>query len=309
MLLRLAPLLFVLLWSSGFIGTKLAVAGAEPFTFLSIRFVLVLSLLVPAGLMLGRGQLTMIQRLHAMMAGALLHSAYLGGITWGASVGMDANVSALICSLQPILTAVLAGAVLGEAITLRHWSGLVLGLIGAALVIVPKLGASGAELAAGTTAGVISGPGLAAVVCALLAITAGTIYQKRYAGLTNLVGGAIWQFAGALAVVAPLSFILETQKVTWSPGFVFALLWLVVVLSLGAIFLLMLLIRENAVSRTSALFYLVPGVTSLMAYFAFGETLGPVQMVGLVIVAIAVILLQQAPPAPADPARQEKVTA
>lgn len=288
MLLRIAPALFVFLWSSGFIGTKLAVAGAEPFTLLTIRFMLVLAVLIPAGLWLGQAPLTPAMRWNAVVAGALLHASYLGGVTWGASAGMDANVTALICSLQPILTAVFAGALLAETITKRHWAGLALGLAGTTLVVAPKFGSS-----AGL--GSITGPGLAAIVFALVAITLGTIYQKRHAGSTNLFAGAIWQFVGALVVTAPLSFALETQRINWSPGFVFALGWLVVVLSLGAMTLLMLLIRENAVSRTSALFYLVPSVTSVMAIAIFGETLSFIQIAGIAIVTLAVILLQSRP--------------
>jgi drug/metabolite transporter (DMT)-like permease len=290
MLLRVAPALFVVLWSSGFIGTKLGVADAEAFTFLSIRFVLVLAILTPVALYLARGPmtLTLAQRGHAIVAGALLHAAYLGGITWGVGAGVDANIAALIASLQPILTAVLAGLFLAEAITARHWGGLALGLFGTLLVIWPKI-ATGAAIVGAPWAG------LSAIVFALFAMTLGTIYQKRYCAGIDLVGGAVWQFLGALLVVAPLSLAFETRVINWTPGLVFAFAWLVLVLSLGAISLLMLLIRENAVSRTSALFYLVPGTTAVMAYAVFGETLAPVQLVGLVIVSIAVILMQAAP--------------
>jgi len=289
MLLRIAPALFVFLWSSGFIGTKLAVAGAEPFTLLSIRFVMVLAILIPVGMLVTPASLTASQRFHAIVAGALLHASYLGGISWGAYNGMDANVTALICSLQPVLTAIFAGLMLRDVITRRHLTGLALGLAGTLLVIMPKFGSSGL--------GSLGAPGVTSVVVALLAITAGTIYQKRFATGIPLLPGAVWQFVGALAISAPISFLAETQQVNWTPSFIFALLWLVCVLSLGAISLLMLLIRENAVSRTSALFYLVPSVTSLMAFVIFGETLSVVQIVGFAIVTFAVILMQQSPSA------------
>ncbi len=297
MLLRFAPVLFVLLWSSGFIGTKLAVTGAEPFTFLSIRFALVLAILTPISYVLAKHSLSLQQRLSAFGAGVLLHAGYLGGVTWGVSAGMDANVTALMCALQPILTAVFAGLTLGETISGRHWSGLALGLVGTALVILPKFGPA-------ATAGFVNVadalPAFLSVAFAVLAITAGTIYQKRYASRIELIPGVIWQYIGAFAVVAPLSFLFETQRVNWTPSFVFALFWLVFVLSLGAITLLMLLIRENAVSRTSALFYLVPSVTSVMAFAFFGETLSPVQIAGFAIVTFAVIWLQK-PPIPTPP--------
>jgi drug/metabolite transporter (DMT)-like permease len=286
MLLQIAPALFVLLWSSGFIGTKLGALNAEPFTFLALRFALVLAILVPVGLWLGRVRLTPAQRLHAMAVGALIHTGYLGGVTWSASAGMDMNISALIVSLQPILTAVLAGLLLAEAITGRHWAGLALGLLGTALVIGPKFGGGAATL---------NVPGLIAAVLALFAMTLGTIYQKRKAAGIDLLAGAVWQFVGALAVAVPLSVVFESQRIAWTPGFVLALAWLVIVLSLGAISLLMLLIRENAVSRTSALFYLVPGTTAVMTYVAFGETLTIVQLAGLLVVSIAVVLMTRAP--------------
>lgn len=294
MLLRLAPALFVFLWSSGFIATKLAITGAEPFTLLAIRFALVLALLVPAALWLARTPLSPSEKGHAMVAGALMHGGYLGGVSLGVWGGMNANVTALICSLQPVLTAILAGLFLGEVVTGRHWAGLATGLVGAAMVILPKIAAPAAS-------GTITAGNLSAVVFALLAITIGTIYQKRNAAGIDLINGAVWQFIGALAVVTPLSFALETRTVVWSAEFVFALAWLVLVLSLGAITLLMLLIRANAVSQTSALFYLVPGVTSLMALMLFGETLNLIQAAGIVLVMGAVIMMQPRAPVSQPP--------
>ena len=289
MLIRIAPALFVLLWSTGFIGTKLGAQGAEPFTFLTMRFALVLALLIPLAWWLKTPRLDTTQRKHASIVGVLVHASYLGGVMWAMRAGMAANVAALIVSLQPVLTAVLAGVLLRETITVRHWAGLVLGLAGAGLVIGPKLAS---VISAGITA-----PTLASVTIALFAITGGTIYQKRHASRLDLVSGAIWQYVGAMAAVLPLAFLFETRQIDWTPGFIGALLWLVIVLSIGAMSLLMMLIRENAVSRTSALFYLVPGVTALMAFACFGETLSAVQLAGLVVVSIAVVLMQ--PPRPA----------
>ena len=285
MLTRIAPALFVLLWSTGFIGTKLGAQGAEPFTFLTMRFVLVLALLIPFGWWCGARRLTANERKHAVIVGLLVHASYLAGVMWALRAGMTSGVSALIVSLQPILTAVLAGITLGEVVTKRHWFGLALGLVGTALVVGPKL-----ALAANTG---ITGPTLISVTIALFAITCGTIYQKRYASGIDLVSGASWQYAGALVVMAPMAMLFETRHVEWTPGVVGALVWLVLVLSLGAMSLLMMLIRENAVSRTSALFYLVPGVTAVMAYLMFDERLDAVQLVGLVVVTIAVLLMQR----------------
>jgi drug/metabolite transporter (DMT)-like permease len=285
MLSRIAPALFVLLWSTGFIGTKLGSTGAEPFTFIAIRFGLVLAVLLPLSWLLGVERMTWTQRRHAMIVGVLVHAMYLSGVMWAMRAGMAANVSALIVSLQPVLTAVLAGVVLREVITARHWLGLALGLVGTGFVIGPKL-------ATGVATGITPAT-LASATLALFAITAGTIYQKRHATGPDLVSGAIWQYVGASLAVIPLAFMFETRHVEWTPSVIGALAWLVIVLSLGAMSLLMMLIRENAVSRTSGLFYLVPGVTAVMAFAMFGETLNGVQLVGLLIVSIAVVLIQQ----------------
>ncbi len=285
MLLRVAPVLFVLLWSTGFIGTKLGASGAEPFTFLALRFILVLALLVPFAWWMGAPKLSTTEVKHAVIVGVLVHATYLGGVMWALRAGMAANVSALIVSLQPILTAVFAGMLLSEVITRRHWFGLALGLVGTGLVIAPKMIDGG--VGAATTV-----PTLVSATLALFAITFGTLYQKRFAAGLDLVSGAIWQYAGALVVVVPLALMFETREVTWTPGVIGALAWLVIVLSIGAMSLLMLMIKSNAVSQTSALFYLVPGTTAVMAYFMFGEELSVVQLLGLVVVSVAVVLMQ-----------------
>ena len=295
MLMRVAPALFVLLWSTGFIGTKLGSTGAEPFTFLTIRFLLVMAVLVAMAWWFDAPRLTQTQAFHAMLVGVLIHAGYLSGVMWALRHGMSTNVSALIVSLQPILTAVLAGLVLGELLTRRHWVGLALGLVGTGLVIGPKFTTlDGAELG-------VTMPTLVSAVIALLAITLGTIYQKRNAVGLHIVSGAFWQYLGAVLVVAPLSFLTETRHIDWTPGVIIALAWLVIVLSLGAMSLLMLMIRQNAVSRTSALFYLVPGVTAIMAFAFFGEKLSWVQLAGLVVVSIAVLLMQPKPAPLAPP--------
>ena len=217
MLMRAAPLLFVLLWSTGFIGSKLGAADAEPFTFLSLRFLLVLAILVPIALVMRRQAGGWRERGHAAMAGTLIHGLYLGGVLWALRHGMPAGVAALIVSLQPLLTSVLSGPLLGERPSPRHWFGLALGLAGAVLILAPKLDSS-----------VIGGGGITpATVCAtavaLAAITAGTLYQKRFAVRIDLLVGAIWQYIGALAIVAPAALLVETREVNWTPQFMLAL--------------------------------------------------------------------------------------
>lgn len=293
MLMRAAPLLFVVLWSTGFIGSKLGAADAEPFTFLSLRFILVLVILIPIALGMGRTANDWRERGRATIAGMLIHGLYLGGVLWALRHGMPSGVAALIVSLQPILTSLLSGPLLGERLSRYHWLGLATGLAGAVLILAPKL-----ETAAGGASGITPAT-VGASVIALGAITAGTLYQKRFAGSINLLSGAIWQYAGALMVCGAGSLLFETRDVNWTPQFLFALAWLVVVLSIGAIFLLMLLIRQRSAASVSGLFYLVPGVTAVIAYFVFGETLTPVQLAGLVLAALAVLMIAQVPRWPA----------
>lgn len=288
MLMRAAPIVFVLLWSTGFIGSKLGADDAEPFTFLAVRFLLVLALLLPVVLVGRRKARGWSERGHAVVVGMLIHGAYLGGVFWAIRHGMPAGVAALIVSLQPILTSLLSAPLLGEKLAARHWLGLALGLAGAVLILAPGL-----EHVLEADSG-INGPTVAATVCALAGITAGTIYQKRFATGTDLIVGTVWQYVGAVVLVGAASLAFETREIHWTPKFIFALGWLVLVLSIGAISLLMLLIRQSAVASVSGLFYLVPAVTSVIAYFMFGETLGPIQLAGLILATLAVLMISGA---------------
>ncbi len=270
MLMRAAPFLFVLLWSTGFIGSKVGVLYAEPFTFLSLRFMFALAILVPLALFWGRRAASWAQRGHAAVAGTLLHGVYLGGVLWALRHGMPAGVAALIVSLQPIFTSLLSGALLGERLAARHWLGLGLGLAGAVLILLPKL-----ETAAQSDSSGIAHAAIMTTVFALAGITAGTLYQKRFAGRIDLVAGSVWQYIGALTVTGAAALATETRQVTWTLEFVLAMAWLVAVISIGAIFLLMRLIERDTAARVSGLFYLVPAVTAIIAYAVFGETLGP----------------------------------
>ncbi len=298
MLLRSAPVLFVVLWSTGFIFSKLGMPYAEPFTFLAVRMLLTLALLVPFCLWVRAPWPGRRLALHAGVSGGLIHGIYLAGTLVALQGGMPTGTTALIVSLQPVVTALVAAPLLGERVTRWHWAGLGLGLTGAALVIGPRL-----ELpihAAGTGVNFWT---IAAALASLAGITAGTLYHKRFAQGGDLRTVTVCQFAGAglLTGLAALSF--ETREIAWTREFVFALVWLVLVLSLGAVSLLMLMIRENALSRVAALFYLVPGVTALMAAGLFGERLAAIQIVGMTLTAGAVLLIARlGQPAPTGPA-------
>ena len=272
-LLPFFPAIFVVLWSTGFIGARYAMPHAEPFTFLSMRFALAFAILAIV-VVAGRAPLPARRpALHAMIAGSLIHGVYLGGVFYAVRHGLNAGIAALIVGLQPILTTILASAFLGEKVAPRHFLGLGLGLVGVALVILPKLDGSGDYRF----------QNLAPVFLSALAISAGSVWQKRFVGGVDLRTGTALQYLGALVPMIALAFATETMRVDWTGELVFALVWLVFVLSIGAVFLLLYLIREGAVSSVASLMYLVPGVTAVMAYLLFGETLTSVQFAGLVL--------------------------
>ena len=240
------PALFVVLWSTGFIGAKLGLPYAGPLTFLTVRFWLAAALFT-------------------LLALAML--------------GVEAGVSAMIVSVQPLLVAALAGLVLSERVAPRQWVGLGLGLLGVVLILARKLGH-----------GLGDALGALACIAALLGMTAGTLYQKRHCAGMDLRTGNVVQFAASGLAMGLLALLSEDNRIVWSGEFVSALLWLVLVLSLGAISLLYVLIRRGAASRVSGLFFLVPPCTALIAWPLFGETLGPVALLGMALTAAGVAM-------------------
>lgn len=281
---RLVPALFVALWATGFIGARYAMPWAEPFSFLAVRFLLTFGLLVVIAIPLRARMLTRRAAFDQAVAGMLMHGVYLGGVFWAIDRGMPAGLAALVIGLQPLITAIAAGRLLGEKVRPRHWAGLLVGFVGVALVLWPKLAVAGGGVTPANTA---------TCVIAVLGMTAGTIWQKRHGGQTDLVVGTAWQYVGGAIPMFALAFFLETGAYTLNGELVFAMLWLVLVLSVGAIFLLMFLIRHGAMSRVASLFYLVPGVTALLAWFLFGETLSAVQLAGMAIATAGVWLATQ----------------
>jgi len=279
MMKTMIPALFVVLWATGFIGARYAMPWAEPFTFLAARFVIAGLLLCLAGLVLGMRRLTRTEVLSSLFGGMLMHGVYLGGVFWAVHAGMPAGLSALIVGLQPLVTAVLAGMVLGEEILPRHWIGLGIGFVGVIIVLLPKLQAS---------VDAVTLPMLAATVTAVLAMSAGTIVQKRFGTAGDLFAGTAWQYVGAAILMVAGSLAFETRTVVMSGELVFAMAWLVLVLSIGAIFLLMVMIRDGAMAKVSSLFYLVPAVTAVMAWLLFGETLTLVQVFGMALATLGV---------------------
>ena len=273
--------LFVVLWSTGFIGAKLGLPDAEPLTFLALRFALATALLLCFALATrAPWPRSLPQILHLCVAGVLLHAVYLGSVFTAISLGVEAGVSALIVCIQPVLVAALVGALLGERVTRRQWLGLVLALIGVTLVVWRKLDAGLGTL-----------EGVALCVLGLCGITAATIYQKRFCATMDLRSGSVVQYAAAGLACGLGLLVFESGQIIWSGEFIFALTWLTLVLSLGAVSLLYWLIRRGEASKVSSLFFLVPPVTALVAWPLFGETFGPLALTGMVITVIGVALV------------------
>jgi len=279
---RFMPFVFVFLWSTGFVGAKFGLPYADPFVFLFVRFVIVLVLMVPVVILMGaKWPKTWREAAHIGTTGALVHGLYLGGVFWAIDTGLPAGLAALIVGLQPVVTASVVGAILGERVSLRQWGGLVLGLVGVALVLVPKIGDG-----VGITA---FGIGLAVV--ALLAMTAGTLYQKRFCTGMDLLSGTVVQYVAASLVVGVIALIKEPLTVEWSMDFILAMAWLVLVLSIGAIMLLMVLIKQGEATRVASMFYLVPPTAAMFAWLLFDEQLGLLGFVGFGVAALGVALV------------------
>lgn len=280
------PILFVALWSTGFIGAKFGLPHAEPFTFLFVRFVLTLALLVPLVLLL-RGGWPQGPRLwgHIAVSGLLVHGAYLGGVFYSIYQGMPAGLAALLVGLQPLLTAGLAGPLLGERLGRLQWLGLVMGLAGITMVLGGKLD-PGETLFQGFGLGA-----LASVTVALVGISLGTLYQKRFCTGMPLLSGTVVQYLGAGTLLGIGALLFETREIDWAPTFLLTLAWLVLVLSISAILLLMALIKRGEASRVASLFYLVPPATALEAWWLFDERLPPLSLVGMAIAIAGVVLV------------------
>ncbi len=280
-----APLVFVLLWSTGFVGAKYGLPYAEPFTFLAIRLAIAAALLALLAVVLRATLPSPRQVLVAAVTGLLLHAGYLGAVFWSIAQGTPASVAAAVTSLQPVLVAALAGRVLGERLTTRKVAGLVVGVLGVGLVLAPGLGA------VADSPGSVPVVGVVALVVALAAGTSGTVFQKRFGDDVPLLPGTTVQYAASTVVLGVLAVTTETMTVRWTGEFVAAMAWLVLALSIGAVLLLLVLLRRGSASGVSSLFYLVPPATAVEAYLLFGEKLTPISLVGVAVTALGVALV------------------
>ena len=274
---RLPPYLFVLLWSTGFVGAKYGLPYADPFIFLSIRvlaaalILFMVALVIKAPVAIGREAIS-----KSALIGFFLHACYLGGVFFAISQGLSAGVAAVVTSLQPVLVSLLAVRLLGEKLGKIQIVGLLLGLIGVTLVLLPNFQAS------------IPLAGIVGVTLALLGSTTATLLQKRIGAGIPLLAGTAYQYLSSAAVLAIAAFATGGTSIRWSSQFTLAFIWLVGALSVGAIILLLWLLNRATAASVSSLFYLVPPATALEAYFFFGEKLSLQGFLGIGVCAVGV---------------------
>jgi drug/metabolite transporter (DMT)-like permease len=282
MFAKAAPIIFVCLWATGFVGARMGMPHSEPGTFLSLRFACAFVLLTLIAMVVRAPWPGTRNAFKSIAIGFLIHGTYLGSVFWVIDRGMPAGVSAVVVGLQPLFTALLAGWWLKEAITIKHWIGLVLGVTGVYMVLHP-----GIDLAdTGVNALTIS-----VSLFGMLSVTLGTVLQKILGNSVDLRSGTALQYLGAFIPVFALALFSETGSIDWTGEMTLAMVWSILVLSLVAIFLLMWLIREGSVAKVSSLFFLVPAVAALMSYYLFGETLNVLQLAGMALCALAVALV------------------
>ncbi len=281
MLTRSLPAVFILLWSSAFISAKYGLPDAGPFSFLLTRFVIVFLLFGTIALILRRPWPRGLMIVNLLFVGVLMHGFYLGGVFFAIAQGMPAGLAALIVSIQPVLTAALGVWLLDERPAPAQWLGIALGAVGVVLVLWPRLGGDVPLL------------GLVSCIVSLLAITVGTIWQKRHGGGMDLVSGNAVQALAAAVLYGVIVLVFEPYRVEWTIDFSLAMGWLVFAVSLGAVSILMVLIKRGSAAATTSLFFLVPPSSAIMAWIVFGEALGPMGIAGLGITTAGVWLVNR----------------
>lgn len=285
LLLRLAPAIFAFLWSTGWLAARYAAPYSEPLTFLTARFALAAATLAALAFYLKvEWPRTRAAVLHSMLAGVLMQAMYVGGVWWSVMHGLPVAISGLISALQPILTALFAPALVGETISRRQWTGIGLGFLGILLVLGPALG----QIPPGRVGETVLQ--LAVNSTAMFAITFGTFYQKRFVSSGHMVTTTAWQCVGATLAALPVALTLETLRLEWNVTTTLTMIWSVLGNSIISIIMLMLLIRNGAVSRAATLVYLMPPLVAFEAYILFGERMTPLQIVGIIVTTIGVAL-------------------
>ncbi|MCX6459903.1 MAG: DMT family transporter [Actinobacteria bacterium] len=283
---RLAPIAFVLVWSTGFIGARYGLPYAPPFTLLAIRLSLAAAALALLALVTRSSwPRKRVAYERSTIIGILLHTCYLGGVFVSIDHGLPVAVSALIVCLQPVCVAALAGPLLGERLMPRQWTGIALGLMGALIVLEPGLGSTGDSA--------YQPIAVAAAIIALIASTIATLLQKKWGGGIAMLPGTAVQYAAATVVLVVLAAAFDHRPVDWTPQLIGALIWMVFALSIGAVLLMFWLLRRGTASGFSSLYFLVPPVTLVMGFVLFGQTLPPLALVGFAISSLGVLLVRE----------------
>jgi len=275
-------MLFVLLWSTGFIGAKYALPYIEPFTLLFVRMLITLAVFAGLCVIFRPQWPSFEQGKQQMVAGFLVHACYLGGVFSAIKWQMPAGIVAIIVGLQPLLTALLSWQWLGEKLRAVQWFGLILGLIGVLLILLNGQHTGSFEYRF---------EAVVAILLALASISIGTLYQKRVGSGVDLLSGSVYQYLATAIAMGILAFAFEERAIEWNIQLILALGWLVFGLSVSAILLLMLMIREGESARVASYFYLVPPVTAVEAWLLFGESLSLVQAGAIVITVLGVYLV------------------
>ena len=282
-LVAAVPVIFVLLWGTGFIGAKYINPYTEPLTFLAIRFAIAAAALTLLAIALGAPwPATWREGGHITVAGLLLHGIYLGGVFSAVAEGVSTGVSALVVGLQPLLTAGLVGRLLGEKISAAGWVGLAIGFVGVGMVVWERV-----------SVGAATGAGLALAFIGLFGITAGALYQKKFCAALDLRSGNALQLAASAVLMTIAALAFETREILWTGEFIFGLIWLSLMLSIAAISLLYYMLRIGRASKVTSIFYLTPAVTAIMGFMMFGETLGALAIGGIVLAGAGVALINK----------------
>ena len=283
---RLTPWLFVWIWSTGFLAAKYGLPYSEPFTLLAYRIALTLIVLfLIVRLNKSSWPKSKLAFFHLMFAGILIHGVYLGGVFQAIKWGMPAGLSSMIIGLQPLGMAFMAGIILNERVSKKQWIGLFIGLIGIYFVLFEKF-----DL---TIEGFFSGFSFWAILVvfvALFGISLGTIYQKRFCNDMDLISGTWVQYLGAFILCIIMVFYFETGNVQWTNTFLITLAWQVFGLSIGAVLLLMTMIKQDVSARVGSYFYLVPALVAIQAWYLFGETMGFMAVIGFLLIAFSVAM-------------------
>lgn len=283
---KLIPWIFVWIWSTGFIAAKYGLAFAEPFTLLMYRnFLTLLLLFFIIHVKKSPWPNSKRQFAHLMVVGVLIHAVYLGGVFQAIQWGMPAGLSSMVIGLQPLGMALMAGIILKEQVSKRQWIGLIIGLIGLYLVLFDRIDLTNELLFDGFSIWAVF-----AVIASLLAISIGAVYQKRFCNDMDLISGTMVQYFSALLLCAFISVFFEAGDIAWTQPFILTLAWQVLALSVGAIFLLMTMIKQGAAAKVGSYFYLVAPLVTVQAWFLFDETIGISALAGIILISFGVAI-------------------